>query len=180
MVLHISAMPPFKTATLPTYSQLGVDQAVFDAVNPLAVAQQWFQDFEKAITSKSASQVTSLFATAAPLWRDILCLSWDLRTLSGKESIQSFLTDRLPSAGLSQLRLSDVSVQLQRLAPDLAWVVGEQHKLSLFCAMLKMGCSQGTFRLRLPLGWATGRLDSYRGVPPTLRWSGGHIPSSRI
>lgn len=117
-------MPPFKTATLPTLDLLSVDPEFLGNFDAVSVARAWFREFTKAVLAASAADTVSLFAPVSPFWRDILCLSWDLRTIQGTEGIQTFLGKHLLSAGFALLHLSEGSIQLQRLTPDLAWIFG--------------------------------------------------------
>ena len=68
-----------------------------DAV-PL-IAQQWLERFENAIGLNDPRAVAATL-TDAVYWRDILAMSWDIRTFSGKDdssaSMVAYARDRKP------------------------------------------------------------------------------------
>lgn len=118
-------MSTVPTVPLPTFEALGVTEDVLAGVDADATAQGWFSAFsEAAVATGSASGVAALFTTASPLWRDLLSLSWDFHTKNGVDKIRDFLDEHLVASGFAQLKLADGSVQLQKLAPNLAWITG--------------------------------------------------------
>ena len=109
----------FKPTELPTLDRLGVSAPQETEVNAEQVAQEWLRAFEKNISSNNIDGVLSLLTDDA-WWRDLLCMTWDLRTFQSTESIRKFLQDRL-----SQARMKNFKTTLtvyERPYEDLAWV----------------------------------------------------------
>lgn len=119
-------MAATEIASLPTLDKLGVGVGDLQDVDPSAIARSWFQSFSDAISSGTVADIIALFAPISPLWRDILCLSWDFHTQYGSEKIKQFLEENLAASGLSALSLNEQRFDLQRPAPDLAWIPGKR------------------------------------------------------
>lgn len=60
-------------------------------VDPGEVASNWILTFNESIISNRA-KIRTLFAEES-CWRDLLCLSWDFRTLQGPGKIGDFATN---------------------------------------------------------------------------------------
>ena len=67
-----------------------------------AIADQWLADFQGAIDAGDPAAAAALFLPDGYL-RDLLALTWDLRTFSGREAITEALKDVLPSRTISEL-----------------------------------------------------------------------------
>ncbi|KAF9048817.1 hypothetical protein BJ165DRAFT_1462890 [Panaeolus papilionaceus] len=138
-------------APLPTISKLGnpVIPADLDAHS---IAVSWLDKFKNHVEKSDVEGVISLIInstyqsnvfsqnsdgsdiapTHAPddalavYWRDILSLTWNMRTFESTPKIRQFLVDRLGAANISDIKLQeDASVappSLSRLFPDLAWI----------------------------------------------------------
>lgn len=80
----------------------------------LQIAGQWFQSFSEAIHSQDASAVSS-FLFSDGYWRDLLTLSWDIRTLHTASTIKTFLetNNRLKNSGLRELKLEGEPVLVE-------------------------------------------------------------------
>ncbi|KZV81957.1 FAD/NAD(P)-binding domain-containing protein [Exidia glandulosa HHB12029] len=65
------------------------------------VATRWLQDLSVACAKDDASAFQALLLPDG-VYRDLLCLSWDFRSLSGREAVDRFLRDdnRLARAGM--------------------------------------------------------------------------------
>jgi hypothetical protein len=50
------------------------------------VAADWLARFERALAAQDAAALSALFH-ADSHWRDVLALTWDIRTVSGAEAI---------------------------------------------------------------------------------------------
>jgi hypothetical protein len=87
----------------------------------LQVAKAWTDAFSSALAS-GPDAVLDLLVPGVPLWRDLIVLSWDLRTLIGRDTIKSFLTQHLPNAGFSEVQLSKFPPIVMQLSPDLGWI----------------------------------------------------------
>lgn len=107
---------------LPTLERLGVDPP--DDINIDKVATRWFAAFSKAARENDVRAITTLF-TDDGNWKDILALTWDLRTLIGRDAVTRMLHGRLAPSALTDLRLLHDSFReptLQRPWPDIAFL----------------------------------------------------------
>ena len=104
---------------LPTLERLGVDEPTVTSAAEVATA--WFEAFSGAIASSDVTGILDLFLDGG-FWKDALALTWDFRTIEGKEGIKKLLDHRLVPTGLIDLRLSHEPPQvpeLQKMFPDL-------------------------------------------------------------
>ncbi|KIK80319.1 hypothetical protein PAXRUDRAFT_158973, partial [Paxillus rubicundulus Ve08.2h10] len=104
---------------LPTLQRLGVDDPT--NVSAADVATAWFEAFSSAVASSDIAGILDLFLDDG-FWKDILALTWDLRTIEGRDGIKNLLENRLVPTGLVNLRLSHEDLrapEIQRLFPDL-------------------------------------------------------------
>ncbi|SJL00892.1 related to monooxygenase [Armillaria ostoyae] len=107
--------------TVPTAVSVYLSKS-YPANRLLQIAGQWFQSFSEAIHSQDASAVSScLFSDG--YWRDLLTLSWDIRTLHTASTIKTFLeTDNhLKNSGLRELKLEGEPV-LVEAKPGFTWI----------------------------------------------------------
>ena len=104
---------------LPTLQRLDVDEpAVASATDVAAV---WLDAFSTAIASSNVTGILDLFLDDG-FWKDTLALTWDFRTIEGREAIKNLLDHRLVPTGFVDLRLSHEPFQapeLQKMFPDL-------------------------------------------------------------
>lgn len=75
------------------------------------IAGSWLASFERAVRAQDADAAAALFL-ADGWWRDILALSWDLRTFAGRERIAAGLSDSLPSRPAIELWLADSAPEM--------------------------------------------------------------------
>ncbi|KAF9236329.1 hypothetical protein BU15DRAFT_50190 [Melanogaster broomeanus] len=104
---------------LPTLQRLGVDQPTGVSATDAAIA--WFEAFSSAVASSDIAVILDLFLDDG-FWKDILALTWDLRTIEGRDAIKNLLDHRLAPTGLTDLRLSHGPLrapELQQMFPDL-------------------------------------------------------------
>ncbi|KAF7773525.1 hypothetical protein Agabi119p4_5692 [Agaricus bisporus var. burnettii] len=146
-------------APLPTLNKLGISSLPED-IDARKVASEWFASFADKVTSNDPEGITNLlvrssFDSGRPetadqvsvYWRDLLALTWNFRSFEGTTPIREFLTDRLPSAKIANLKLktSDDAEGLApvfaRPMPDLAWITG------FFTFETDVGFCSGIFRL---------------------------------
>ncbi|OJA09280.1 hypothetical protein AZE42_01996 [Rhizopogon vesiculosus] len=107
---------------LPTLDRLGVTD--LPNVSPSEAATEWLNVFSAAITQSNVEDVVNLFLEDG-FWKDMIALTWDLRTFEGRNDITKLLDVRLAATGLCEIRLLDDPLRepvLQKLFPDLAWV----------------------------------------------------------
>ncbi|KAJ7648037.1 hypothetical protein FB45DRAFT_895095, partial [Roridomyces roridus] len=112
--------PTTHVPSLPTLESLGVT-SVPDDLDVASVAAEWMASFAACAERGDAEGVAALFIPESH-WRDMLALTWDFRTFNGLPAIRQFLTDRLASAKLSDIRVKEGLTGLQRPYPDLAWI----------------------------------------------------------
>lgn len=107
------------------------------------VAAGTINAFNASLRSKNYKALADLFVSDG-YWRDHLCLSWDLRTLKGREKIQKLLSDRC--------RLTEVAVDTstEYRAPHLAALDahGKVQCLQFFINVnTQVGPGQGVVRM---------------------------------
>ncbi|OJA11563.1 hypothetical protein AZE42_07107 [Rhizopogon vesiculosus] len=107
---------------LPTLDQLGVTDP--SNVSPSEVATEWLNAFSAAITQVDAGAVVDLFLEDG-FWKDVIALTWDLRTFEGTKDIKKLLDARLAATDLREIHLLEEPLRepaLQKMFPDLTWV----------------------------------------------------------
>ena len=107
---------------LPTLDRLGVSDP--SNITPSEVATEWLNAFSAAITQNDVAAVVDLFREDG-FWKDIIALTWDLRTFEGNKDIKKLLGARLAVTNLREISLLDEHLRepvLQKMFPDLAWV----------------------------------------------------------
>ncbi|PPQ74602.1 hypothetical protein CVT24_004191 [Panaeolus cyanescens] len=139
----------FSEAVLPTISKLGnpVIPADLDAHS---VATSWLNKFKAYVEKSDVDGITSLMIDStfrsnifvknpdgsdvapthspdealAVYWRDVLSLTWDIRTFESTPKIRKFLQDRLQTTKISNIELqeSPVPPALSRPFPDIVWI----------------------------------------------------------
>ncbi|KIK52790.1 hypothetical protein GYMLUDRAFT_49749 [Collybiopsis luxurians FD-317 M1] len=122
---------------IPTLNKLGVEH--LGDIDELQVTKNWFQAFLSFVSGGNTEGIIGLFCDDA-LWRDMLSMTWDMRTFDGCARISKFLAARLPSLKMTGFKLGDF-VQLQKPYPDLAWIVATFEFETTF------GVCSGVFRL---------------------------------
>ena len=88
------------------------------------VAAAWLADFGTALESRDAAAATGLISPDG-WWRDLLAMTWDLRTLHGTEQIAAMLEERLDATAFSGLTLTEGKPpELVELDEDTSFVQG--------------------------------------------------------
>lgn len=106
---------------LPTTDCLGVQ--IPEGTSPVQVSRDWLDGFCIALQSRR-TQIQDLFLDDS-FWRDLLALSWDIRTLIGATRINDYLEKHLANSGLRDLTISDkpwLEPTLEKPYPDLTFV----------------------------------------------------------
>ncbi|KAG6375656.1 hypothetical protein JVT61DRAFT_3226 [Boletus reticuloceps] len=107
---------------LPTLQRLGVDEpTLVSAAEVAEVATAWFNAFSSAVTSSDFTAILDLFLDDG-FWKDTLVLTWDFRTIEGRDAIRNLLTHQLAPTGFVDLRLCHepfLAPELLKLFPDL-------------------------------------------------------------
>jgi putative flavoprotein involved in K+ transport len=104
------------------------------------VVASWLRDFNAALVTQDADSAAELFATDA-FWRDLVAITWNIKTLEGREQIRTML-----SANLAQIRPRDFVVADPPAEADgvtEAWIEFETE----------VGRGRGHLRLRDGLAW---------------------------
>jgi hypothetical protein len=107
---------------LPTLDRLGV--ADLSNVSSSEIAAEWLNAFSAAITQNDTAAIVDLFLEDG-FWKDVVALTWDLRTFGGRNDIKKLLDARLAATGLHELCLLQEPLNepvLQQVFPDFAWL----------------------------------------------------------
>ncbi|KAL4866447.1 hypothetical protein BDV12DRAFT_187407 [Aspergillus spectabilis] len=123
--------------------QLPKTPTIHRAPEPRAVAQKWITDLEVLLRTSNFPKLSQLFHEDS-WWRDILGLTWDLRTIQSLSGIKDFVTQNQPRAQLSTLRLQHegkCQPKLESPAPGLTWIS------SMFFFETAIGRGSGVLRL---------------------------------
>jgi hypothetical protein len=112
---------------LPTLPSLGVEESQLpkpddkDAVQ--SIVSEWLTTFGRLAQSPNEiDALLGLFVKEA-YWRDILALTWNLRTFPGQGAIRQLLSDRLSGAQIHDVKQTYKEyTALVRAGPDLAWI----------------------------------------------------------
>jgi hypothetical protein len=112
---------PYQSSGIPLPTLDLLEAAVPADLDVKKVTSDWFQAFSANVESGNVDGVLALF-TENSYWRDLLAITWDLRSFAGAAKIKAFLEDRLEGAHLKALKLKDDFLQLQQPAPDVAWI----------------------------------------------------------
>jgi hypothetical protein len=107
---------------LPTLDRLGV----FDPSNVSSseIAAEWLNAFSAAITQSDTAAIVDLFLEDG-FWKDVIALTWDLRTFRGRNDIKKLLDARLAATRFHELCLLQEPLTepvLQNVFPDFAWL----------------------------------------------------------
>lgn len=105
---------------LPTLDRLNA--VIPDELDVQKAANDWLGRFSAAVESKN---VPAVLQTVHPdgWWRDLIALTWDIRTFHGTDTIHQFLTDRLTLTGFSVSNTNVLTAVLAKPYPDLQWIV---------------------------------------------------------
>ncbi|KAF8843430.1 FAD/NAD(P)-binding domain-containing protein, partial [Paxillus ammoniavirescens] len=97
--------PPSHTPfDCPTIDHLNVDKSCIEGVSALEEATKWLSAFATSVSNQDHESTITLFHEHG-FWRDILALTWDLRTIRGHSAIKRLLDTRLSLTGLTAFRL---------------------------------------------------------------------------
>lgn len=117
-----------------------------ESADPKQVAQTVVNTFEDALHVKDHSKIVNLFLQKDSFWRDHLALSWDLRTLQGRDKIHSYL--RSSATPLTKVEIDFSSTfRAPRFSPiDALW--GDVKGILFFIRFeTKIGRGQGYITL---------------------------------
>jgi hypothetical protein len=108
----------------PTLQYLNVDPTSIDTASPLEPTNKWLSAFEASISNEDLDSLMPLFHEHG-FWKDILTLTWDLRTVRGHSSIRRVLDARLAVTGLSAFHLLEDVIRgptIIKPFPDLVFI----------------------------------------------------------
>ncbi|KAJ7622197.1 FAD/NAD(P)-binding domain-containing protein [Roridomyces roridus] len=121
-------------------------------LNPAAIATKWLEGLNNATDAKA---FTDQFLPTGWL-RDLMCFSWDLRSISGRDSIADFLSAPCKSgSNLSRFEragLHDCTLETTRIPPStfpVPGVPGLQGVIAVFSFALKSPAASGRGVVRL-------------------------------
>jgi phosphoglycerate dehydrogenase-like enzyme len=123
--------------TLPTLDRLGVSLPGF--LDPVQIATEWLHSFSDNLLAKNYANVLNLLSEDAFI-RDLLALSWDLRTFQGTK-IKAFLEERVANIHIVPHSFKLTNATLDKPYPDLAWIQG------FFTFETDISFNSGIFRL---------------------------------
>jgi hypothetical protein len=106
---------------LPTLDRQGV--TLPDSLDATQVAEQWFKNFTSSITNGQWTRALELLTDDA-YFRDLLALTWDIRTLHGTTALKPFFENHLSTIKFDHNSFKLVKADLEKPFPDLAWIVG--------------------------------------------------------
>ncbi len=109
----------------------------------LALANQQLLAFEETILSSNYEHLESLFCEDSH-WRDLLALTWDIKTISGGKSIKNALKNYIPLA-----QPSEFQVDSERTPPRLVTRAGQQAIEVIISLKTVVGIGTGVLRLML-------------------------------
>jgi len=77
-----TSMATDRSPAIPTLDRLGVTD--LPNVSPSEAATEWLNAFSAAITQSDVGAIVDLFLEDG-FWKDVIALTWDLRTFEGRE-----------------------------------------------------------------------------------------------
>ena len=84
------------------------DTASVAAVDANAIASEWVESFNQALSNQDPFTVKHLFLQGS-CWRDQLGLSWDYHTLNGPDKIVAFLNSAPKGSRINSIKIDDTS-----------------------------------------------------------------------
>jgi thioredoxin reductase len=109
--------------------------------NIATIAERWLAQFEAALAAPGAARLASLFH-ADSHWRDVLALTWQIKTLDGADAI---LPELATHAG--RVRPTGFKIDPQRTAPRNVRRVGIDTIEAIFSFETTQGRGSGVLRL---------------------------------
>jgi cation diffusion facilitator CzcD-associated flavoprotein CzcO len=85
--------------------------------SPSQIVKAWIGEFNAALSSRARQGFAALFCEDS-YWRDLLALTWDLRTFAGRDLIAKTLPSLLEKAGVTSLALENHDLRFERLVPS--------------------------------------------------------------
>ena len=116
-------MPAIQTkkADLPTFDKLGVAPPQLSQEDASTIAAHWLTAFSKSTSAADVNSTIDLL-TDECWWRDLLALTWDLRTFHGVDTIRTLLADRLLDAHFNAVVEAPGLTGYDQPFPDVGWI----------------------------------------------------------
>ncbi len=137
--------------------------------NPATVATHWLTQFERALAARDDAPLKSLFHRDSH-WRDVLALSWRIKTVDGADAIVGALR-----ADAGRAHPSGFKIDPGRTAPRQVTRVGTKVIEAIFQFETAQGCGSGVLRLTdpkdggAPKAWTLlTALDELKGFEETV------------
>lgn len=89
--------------------------------------QQWLERFESGLDQRDIQQVMSLFGEEC-YWRDLVAFTWNLKTMEGKDEIQSMLNATLAEVSPCHWRIDGEATEADGIIE--AWITFETAEAS--------------------------------------------------
>ena len=109
--------------------------------------EQWLERFNGALTDPTPQRLATLFFPDSH-WREVLALSWELKTTSGRDEITRALAQALPRFGAR-----DFAIDRHRCPPRVVDRGGAPAVEAILRFETAVGRSAGIVRFRLDDGW---------------------------
>jgi hypothetical protein len=109
-------------------------------------AENWLAQFERALTAVDGARLGTLFH-AESHWRDVLALSWQITTVSGRDAVLRELATHAGSA-----RPAAFKIDAHRAAPRNVTRAGTDAIEAIFCFETAQGHGSGVLRLSPDVG----------------------------
>jgi putative flavoprotein involved in K+ transport len=107
---------------------------------PQQAVATWLEDFNTALAARDADAAAGLFATTS-FWRDLVALTWNIKTVEGREGVREMLAHTLDSARPREFRAAEEPTETGGIVE--AWLEFETET----------GRGQGHVRLRDGQAW---------------------------
>ncbi|KAL4917597.1 hypothetical protein BDW62DRAFT_218086 [Aspergillus aurantiobrunneus] len=123
--------------------QLPKTPSLHRAPEPRSIAQQWITDLDVLLRTNDFSSLPRLFHDES-WWRDLLCLTWDFRSIQNLSGIKDFVAQNQPRAQLSAFRLQHegkCQPKLEHPVAGLTWIS------TMFFFETRVGRGSGILRL---------------------------------
>lgn len=135
-------MTTFPNIQLPTLDSVGISSLPpISPVDAKSIAHSWLASLSATCSSADTIGTLDLLHPSTPFWRDILALTWNIRTFIGPSKIATFLDARLSDAQLHEFTLNEMYTVFQQPFSDLAWIS------LIFNFKTKVGGGTGVARL---------------------------------
>ncbi|KAJ6002521.1 hypothetical protein N7451_005068 [Penicillium sp. IBT 35674x] len=111
-----------KRPVLPTNDQLGFTPD-YAAVDVDKLVASFVKGFAAAVESQDVDTILG-YVCEDGYWKDVMLLTWDVRTFQGHETIRPMLKERLPVTELKNIRIhSQIPSSRENLGDDLSFIL---------------------------------------------------------